>query len=260
MDLKALIFDLDDTIMPEYPSERETMFEACATVGDLYGVEPRELGMAVYAEAHRLFHELPTYPYFNRIGAASFEALWGDFSGDDPDLARFRTYMDVYRRDTWKGALAKYGIHDEGLARCIEADYIARRSARHLLFEGAEEVLDSLRDGHEFVMLTNGVPGVQWAKIRGGGMDRWFDKYIISGELGYGKPDPRIFQLALEMGGATADTALMVGNSLTRDVAGAQQAGIRAVWCNFDGSPDPEDVTPDYTITDIRQLPGIVNG
>ena len=86
----------------------------------------------------------------------------------------------------------------------------------------------------------------------------YVDSITISGDVGVGKPDPKIFQAALDGLAVQAEKVIMVGNSLKRDIAGAQQAGIRAVWVNRPGAPCREDIRPDGEITTLSALPDLL--
>jgi putative hydrolase of the HAD superfamily len=66
----------------------------------------------------------------------------------------------------------------------------------------------------------------------------------VSEEAGVSKPDPRIFEMALERANARAGEAVMVGDSWANDVEGARAAGIRAVWFNRDGRLAPDPAVP----------------
>ena len=88
------------------------------------------------------------------------------------------------------------------------------------------------------------------------GLDELVDGAVSSAELGVGKPNPAIYAHALEVAGAPADEALMVGDSLDTDVAGAQAAGLRAVLVDRWGTMSaPADVT---SIGSLAELPGLV--
>jgi FMN phosphatase YigB (HAD superfamily) len=84
---------------------------------------------------------------------------------------------------------------------------------------------------------------------------------IISGEAGVAKPDPAIFALAAEAAGVPLDAAWHVGDSLTSDIAGARNARVGAgVWLHRAGTdpPDPNAAPPDYEITSLLELPGLL--
>jgi putative hydrolase of the HAD superfamily len=78
---------------------------------------------------------------------------------------------------------------------------------------------------------------------------------VVSGEVGVGKPDPRIFDLALRLLGASPEEAVMVGDNPTRDVAGAKAAGVTAVWVNRAGLPLAAGAAvPDVEVASLRGL------
>src|SRR3989442_127547 len=92
-------------------------------------------------------------------------------------------------------------------------------------------------------------------KLAGTTLGRYFGAIVISCEVGFGKPDRRIFEIALERIGANAHETVMVGDSLARDVAGAHAAGIRAVWIDrhlWAGEGGP---APDARIESLSELP-----
>ena len=83
-----------------------------------------------------------------------------------------------------------------------------------------------------------------------------FDAIFVEGELGFGKPDPRVFARALRALGAEPHEALMTGNDLRSDIAGAKGAGIRAVWVDHGraGVPESALAKPDRVVGAISEL------
>jgi putative hydrolase of the HAD superfamily len=93
-------------------------------------------------------------------------------------------------------------------------------------------------DGHALVVVSNwdcALP--DW--LRGVGVLELVDAVVTSAEVGFAKPDARVFGRALELTGAGADQAIHVGDSPDNDVEGARAAGIRAVLLRRDGEPSP---------------------
>jgi putative hydrolase of the HAD superfamily len=110
-------------------------------------------------------------------------------------------------------------------------------------------------------LLTNGAASVQREKIESSGLGMYFDAAVVSGELGTGKPSPEIFHHLLERLGVNAGESLMVGNSLARDIAGGQRAGMHTCWLALEGEDEPVgSVEPDYTIRSLGELPRLVLG
>jgi putative hydrolase of the HAD superfamily len=93
--------------------------------------------------------------------------------------------------------------------------------------------------------------------LSGLGLDRYLDFVLPSGAVGVAKPNPAFFQMALEAGGATADEALMVGDSYRADVHGAWSAGMDALWLDRhegEASITPEDEPIPADVRRIRSL------
>ena len=133
------------------------------------------------------------------------------------------------------------------------------RAERQWLFPETLAVLSDLRAaGGQLCLLTNGDADLQRRKAVGSGLLPLLDHVVISGELGIGKPEPGIFAHALGLCGARPEEAVMVGDSLERDVSGAAAAGVRAVWLDRFG----EGGTPPgawRVLPDLRGLPALLH-
>ena len=197
--------------------------------------------------------------YCRDIGISTREALWGTFSGDDSSLAQLREWMPTYRLLSWIGALSELGIDDRVLAAELVEFFAADRSRRHVVFAESEQVLHDLKKNFRLALLTNGAPDIQGTKIDGSNLASFFETIIISGDHGFGKPDPRIFQLALKRLKVAAHEAVMIGDSLNRDIAGARAAGLRTIWINrYNRTLSDSHPIPDLELTNLRDLPTIL--
>jgi putative hydrolase of the HAD superfamily len=124
-------------------------------------------------------------------------------------------------------------------------------------FPGARETLVALRArGHRLALLTNGGALFQREKIVRFALAPLFDAVFVEGELGFGKPDPRVFERALRALGAAPHDALMTGNDLRSDVLGAKRAGVAAAWVDHARSGVPADAParPDRVVRLIAEL------
>jgi putative hydrolase of the HAD superfamily len=237
----ALLFDLDDTLISDEHAAAAA-FRATAE----HGARSRELDAAALAAAARvqareLWRATPVHDYCQAIQISSWEALWCRFEGEDPRIAWLRAWSPEYRRETWQRALARQGIGDAALALELGERYGIERRRLHETFADALPALDDLAADHALGLLTNGASCLQREKLAASGLAGRFAAVVVSGEVGVGKPDPAIFAHALEALGAQAADAVMVGNSLAHDVAGARAAGMRAVWVNRFGHERPAD-------------------
>jgi putative hydrolase of the HAD superfamily len=128
------------------------------------------------------------------------------------------------------------------------------------LFPGVAETLAGLGRLYALGIISNSGT-FQHAKLVHLGLDQHFRHVIVSSEVGWEKPDPRIFQHALCEAGAAPEEAVFVGDRLDVDIAGAQAAGLRAVWFNHWGGVSAEhNPQPDATIERFELLPAVIAG
>jgi putative hydrolase of the HAD superfamily len=251
----AALFDLDDTLVVERASADEA-FLACGHLAlSRIGVGPSSLMEAVKAEARELWHASPAREYCVRIGISSWEGLWSRFAGDDPDLERLRQWAPRYRRESWSRALDACGYVDGELAEELAERFMTERRKRHAVFPDAGPCLEILGRTMRLGLVTNGVSDLQREKLRGSGFEGAFETVVVSGEIGFGKPDSRIFDAAVQRLGVDARRAVMIGDSLDRDVIGAQRAGLRGVWLNRErkGAPSSAEA-PDAEVATLLKV------
>ena len=98
-----------------------------------------------------------------------------------------------------------------------------------------------MRESHAFALVTNGASCLQREKLVASGLSDYFDVVVVSAEFGAAKPDASIFRHALDQLGSDDKSAVMVGDSLSRDVNGAIAAGLGAVWVNRFGRSRPAE-------------------
>jgi putative hydrolase of the HAD superfamily len=154
-------------------------------------------------------------------------------------------------------ALGKLGMDDSDLACEIAKAYSVQREAAVQPFPGAIETLHTLRDRDvSLALITNGEAHKQRAKVVRFGLDRFFETVLIEGELGYGKPEERVYQRALEDLGLGPSEVWAVGDHLEWEVAAPQALGVYGIWNDFrrQGLPDGSMVVPDRIIHGISEL------
>lgn len=125
-------------------------------------------------------------------------------------------------------------------AQALSTRYRALYQARRRAVPGAREVLERLHGRAAIAIVTNSQVEEQEEKLAFLGFRHLVDHLVVSEDVGVLKPDPRIFQIALDRAGAPAERAVMLGNSWETDVLGARAAGVRAVWFNRFHDPNPE--------------------
>jgi putative hydrolase of the HAD superfamily len=167
-----------------------------------------------------------------------------------------RQNMHQARRIVARIALAAEGLDSE-LCDVIADDMTEEKEAHVRPFDGALEVLRQLRQqGQRLGLLTNGCSTFQRRKLRRYELEPLFELILIEGELGYGKPDARVFRSALQHFGARAEDTWMIGDNLDADIAGAQQLGITGIWHDAAGLGLPAEcrVAPARVIRGLAEL------
>ena len=142
------------------------------------------------------------------------------------------------------------------LTRCLRAEQEAWWHGAHLDPE-AVPLLDTLRDKGLRVGLCSNAPyrvELLRAQLAHLGLDTHLDAVTFSAEVGWRKPSSRIFNAALRSLGTAADRTVMVGDSEKVDIAGAHEAGMRAVLLRRSG--DRGSSAADAVIAALRELPG----
>ncbi|MBA1241412.1 MULTISPECIES: HAD family hydrolase [Pseudomonas] len=127
--------------------------------------------------------------------------------------------------------------------------------ARHQVnfFPDAPATLEALSQRYTLGAITNGN-----ADVRRLGVADYFSFALCAEDVGVGKPDPRPFEEALRRAGATAEAAVHVGDNPEDDIAGAKQAGFRAVWYNPARLPWEGGSVPDGEIATLSELPELL--
>ena len=125
----------------------------------------------------------------------------------------------------------------------------------HRFIPGAEELLRELHEKYDLYLASNGVESVQKSRIASAGIEPYFKDIFISERMGAVKPQREYFDACFaRIPGFDRARALIVGDSLTSDIRGGINAGIRTVWLNYKGTPGRADIRPDYEIRAVSEL------
>ncbi len=218
-----LLFDLDNTLFDGETSELAAFDHALAAVG--------------VPEARRY---LPTYVEINT-------ALWAAVERNEltPNQVQARRFVDLATAanlDADPHVLADQFV--TGMGRFGE------------LYPQARGVLEQLASSATLALVTNGLGEVQRARIERLQLEPLFDAIVISGEVGTAKPGAAIFDLAFAaLGSPPKASALMIGDSLSSDIAGGANYGIATCWYNPTGRAGGPTAGIDHEIRSLDQLP-----
>lgn len=249
--IEVIIFDLDDTLVPER-AFWDAAFDAVCT--DL-GVSPRVVQEAVIRSAQELWRSTEWYPHCDALGLGSPSWLFSDRLGAAPSIAGLLERVPSMRRSAWDTALASIGA-DLGRSELLQRGLMAQVGQHHTAYEDVLPAL-SLLGAYRLAVLTNGPSDLQRAKMRATGLDGRFEHVAISAEVGYGKPDPRAFEHVAVSLGTDVRRCVMVGDSVRRDIEGAIAAGMRPVHLDRAGVGDAaEGIT---RIASLLDLPDVLS-
>ncbi len=118
--------------------------------------------------------------------------------------------------------------------------YISYLPNYNNLFKGCIDLLDHLSQDYELHCITNGFVEVQRQKMERSGLDKYFGLTLTAEEAKVKKPDPQIFQIAMNRVGASAQESVMIGDSFEADILGAQKVGMRTIYFDINKSTDLE--------------------
>lgn len=163
---------------------------------------------------------------------------------------------DVIRHDRFKMVLSELGYEDSNLAFRLGDHYAVLSPTKRNLIPNTVEVLDYLLEKYPLYLVTNGFEEMQSTKVESGGIRKYFKEVVTSEKAGYKKPDKEIFDYTLRLGGFEKEDAIMVGDNLLTDMAGAFNAGIDSVFYNPKREAHQESVT--FEINSLLELKSIL--
>jgi putative hydrolase of the HAD superfamily len=252
--IKAIFFDLDDTLLWDQKSIKEAFAATCKVAEERYGLDPEQFEEAVRDAARKLYSSYEIYPFTQMIGINPFEGLWGNFLDEQDDFRKMKAIVSAYRKDAWTTGLKTMGVDDPDFGYELGERFPQERRNLPFVYEETFRILDALKGKYQLLLLTNGSPDLQKTKLSiTPELAPYFDHIVISGDFGRGKPDPSIFEHALSRMSLKKDEVIMVGDNLMTDILGANRAGIKSVWINRH-QKEKNEVIPTYEIQHLEEL------
>jgi putative hydrolase of the HAD superfamily len=207
---------------------------------------------AVCAEAAVRAHGLGAKALFDAISRKR------DWFWSDPERHRVdRADLAAASRSIVHDSLVGLGFDLPDLARDVAESYRDLRRDGATILPDSEACLGRIRrKGIGLALVTNGAGADQRAKIEQFDLARYFDHILIEGDLGFGKPDRRFYETAMEALGSRPGETWCVRDNLEWEVAAPQGLGIYSVWVDRPGSGVPQgtEVVPDRIIRTLSEL------
>ena len=223
--IEYLFLDLDDTILDFKKAEYIAIGK---TISD-FGVEPTD------AVRHR-YHEINKWHW------------------EQLELGKL-TRAEVLE-NRFKVLFTELGVEVDATA--VARTYEKNLSQGHWFLPGAEEAVDSLSKKYRLFLASNGTASVQKGRMTSANLYRFFETVFVSQEIGHNKPSKAYFDACFAtIPGFDREKAMIVGDSLSSDIKGGINAGIKTVWVNPDHKPYG-DIRPDYEIEALHQLPALL--
>lgn len=220
---KLLLFDIDETLFDFKKTERKAFEETFYPISSI-------------------FRDEKYFELYKKINKKMWTMLdEGRLSQEKLKYERIRLFLE------------ESGIERDYVETTLE--FMDRLSKGAYLLEGAEEVIKKLNEKHKMIVVTNGLKEVQRRRIEASAIGRYFDKIVVSDEVGVLKPERGIFEYAVEdYEHIKKSEMLMIGDSIASDIKGGRDFGIATCWFNRSGLANNSDIREDYKIENLKEL------
>lgn len=227
---KHIFLDLDRTLWDFEKSAAQTFEE----IFDKYKLQSKGV---------------PTVEAFTATYKKHNDILWAMYR----DGEIIKEVLSVKR---WFLTMEEFGILDGELAALIAEDYITLSPLKVNLFPYTHEILSYLKGKYTLHLITNGFEEVQTVKIDASDLRKYFTEIITSEMAGCKKPNPRIFEFAMNKAEAVAENSMMIGDDLRVDILGAKGVDIDQIYVNYDSEPHSEKIS--YEINHLKEIEEIL--
>ena len=221
-----LLLDADNTLFNFDRANREAFHAVCTS----FAIPESDETFALYERCN------------NEMWAA-FDR--GECTKEFLVVQRFRNFLAAMGLD--RSPEGCNALHLQTLSRCA------------FMLPYAEEVCRTLSRDHKLYLVTNAVASVQRGRLAKSPIVPYITAAFISEEAGAAKPDPAYFDYVFaHIDGITRENCLVIGDSISSDIRGANNYGLPCGWYNPGHTPRPDGLRIDYEITNLRQLYDIV--
>ena len=224
--IEFLFLDLDDTILDFHKAERIALSNTIRS----FGIEPTE-------------EVLGRYHVINKWHWEQLEL--GTMTRAEVLLGRFAMLFEE----------RNIAVDPEAVARAYEKNL----GIGHWFLPGAEEAVETLSKKYRLFLASNGTASVQKGRMTSANLYRFFEKVFVSQEIGHNKPSKAYFDACFAaIPDFDPEKAMIVGDSLSSDIQGGINAGIKTCWVNPTHAAAKAGIRPDYEIEALHQLPALL--
>jgi len=226
-DIKAILFDIDDTLFDRKLAQTKVLRIIMHSLPEIFGTLNNNQVLNAFMQSDRLVLK-------------EFDA---GISSEGLRDRRNRLFLNIL------------GL-PENIADRISEIYVRELPVCDAPVAGAVQLIGELSGKYELGAVSNGLPDVQYGKLKTIGVRNMLSCIVLSEEVGMRKPDPKIFLHAVRLLGRQPDECLFVGDSYTSDMIGAKKAGMFTCWFNpAKSSIQSEDIKPDFVVNNLLDIP-----
>ena len=226
--VQNILFDLDETLLDFKRSESRALSNMLRHIG----VEPTEKVISRYSE----------------INKSRWKLL--EQGKIEQSVLRVRRFEDFLK-----------AVGKTGDAQKMCDTFVDALGQQSVLLPGALQAVERWSKRVPVIIVTNGISEVQRSRMAKSELNPLISGLVISSEVGAAKPAPLMLEKAMELAGvADKRRALMLGDSLSSDIAAAKNAGVDACWFNPKGLKNDKGLPIAYDIRSLDEVDAILRG
>ena len=224
--IKAVFIDVDDTLLDFDESAKMSMHMAA-----------KEMGVTLPEDIWEIFVDIN-------------EVLWKDLEqGNLTNAELFHV--------RWTKIFEAADIEADGPA--FEKAFLSGLSLCAPLIDGADDLVKYLYGKYRLAIASNGPYEQQAARLQKVGLSAYIDHLFVSGKIGHAKPSRAFFDACMKtLGDLKPEEVMMIGDSISADIAGAEAYGMLTCWYNHKGAPPEQGKIADYTVQSLREIKEIL--
>ncbi len=227
---KSIFIDLDDTLWDTRANMRDSMAE-------------------IYDE-YQLNRWFADFDHYYTLYTTRNLELW--------HLYHFgKITKQELTRERFLYPLQQVGVNDEVMSVNLGRDFLERTTTKTKLVPHAIELLEYLHPKYRLFIISNGFREVQHKKLKNSGLSHYFEKVILSEDVGVNKPHPDIYHFALKSTNSRKDESIMIGDNLQTDIAGAHNLKMDQIYF-ADNQMVRSDFEPKFTVNSLLEIKGIL--
>lgn len=208
---------------------------------------------------------------FDKNSALTFKKIF-KLNNIDVDMTHFLShyepinlnYWKLYREEKIDKASLRFGrlndaflaIHktiDKDIIYKLSEDYITHLSTFNHLFDHTIDVLNYLHVNYKLHIITNGFEEVQQKKLKHSNIEHYFNTVTNSEQVGVKKPNPEIFNYAINIAKTQVGQSIMIGDNYEADILGACNIGMDAIFFNVNSQVNNENIREIDSLIDLKK-------